>query len=476
MEHRPPNQNFGPLLQPAALGDLEASIAVKVLAAGGDVAIVIDRDGVICDLAVGNSDLQLDDFESWVNKPWSDTVTQDSRPKVEEMLRDAASDKAIRWRELNHPSRRGDSVSLRYVAVGTGDDGRIIAIGRDHRAASVLQQRLLQAQQSMERDYARMRTSESRYRMLFQSTSEAVLIIDGSTRRVAEANPAADRLIGGDGSLVGKPFSRLFAVQNQEDAASLLSVAQASTSRAAPQTNLTSNGRQLNVSASLFRQDRNMHFLVRLVPAERSEPIAVDSNHRMLAAINLLPDGLVVTDRELNILTEKPAFLDLVHLPTPEQANGETLTRFLGRPGVDRNILLENLVKYGVVRNFPTVLQTQFGELEDVEVCAVSVTEGEDGFYGFSIRRVTRREMERGQQPLELVRSPADMSELVGRVSLKEIVRDTTDFVERLCIEAALDLTGNNRASAAEILGVSRQSLYSKLHRFGIGNFEDDGQ
>ncbi|MFY7761928.1 transcriptional regulator PpsR [Aquidulcibacter sp.] len=476
MEHRPPNQNFGPLLQPAALGDLEASIAVKVLAAGGDVAIVIDRDGVICDLAVGNSDLQLDDFESWVNKPWSDTVTQDSRPKVEEMLRDAASDKAIRWRELNHPSRRGDSVSLRYVAVGTGDDGRIIAIGRDHRAASVLQQRLLQAQQSMERDYARMRTSESRYRMLFQSTSEAVLIIDGSTRRVAEANPAADRLIGGDGSLVGKPFSRLFAVQNQEDAASLLSVAQASTSRAAPQTNLTSNGRQLNVSASLFRQDRNMHFLVRLVPAERSEPIAVDSNHRMLAAINLLPDGLVVTDRELNILTENSAFLDLVHLPTPEQANGETLTRFLGRPGVDRNILLENLVKYGVVRNFPTVLQTQFGELEDVEVCAVSVTEGEDGFYGFSIRRVTRREMERGQQPLELVRSPADMSELVGRVSLKEIVRDTTDFVERLCIEAALDLTGNNRASAAEILGVSRQSLYSKLHRFGIGNFEDDGQ
>ncbi len=113
MEHTPANQNFGPLLQPAALGDLEASIAVKVLAAGGDVAIVIDRDGVICDLAVGNSDLQLDDFESWVNKPWSDTVTQDSRPKVEEMLRDAASDKAIRWRELNHPSRRGDSVAVR---------------------------------------------------------------------------------------------------------------------------------------------------------------------------------------------------------------------------------------------------------------------------------------------------------------------------------------------------------------------------
>ncbi len=58
----------------------------------------------------------------------------------------------------------------------------------------------------------------------------------------------------------------------------------------------------------------------------------------------------------------------------------------------------------------------------------------------------------------------------LGRMSLKEIVRESTDLIERLCIEAALAYTGDNRASAAEILGVSRQSLYSKLHRHGLGN------
>ena len=42
-------------------------------------------------------------------------------------------------------------------------------------------------------------------------------------------------------------------------------------------------------------------------------------------------------------------------------------------------------------------------------------------------------------------------------------------MIERLCIEAALELTGDNRASAAEVLGLSRQSLYSKLHRHGLG-------
>jgi DNA-binding protein Fis len=30
-------------------------------------------------------------------------------------------------------------------------------------------------------------------------------------------------------------------------------------------------------------------------------------------------------------------------------------------------------------------------------------------------------------------------------------------------------MTKDNRAAAAELLGLSRQSLYSKMHRYGIG-------
>jgi DNA-binding NtrC family response regulator len=47
-------------------------------------------------------------------------------------------------------------------------------------------------------------------------------------------------------------------------------------------------------------------------------------------------------------------------------------------------------------------------------------------------------------------------------------VGETVDTIERMCIEAALELTHNNRASAAEMLGLSRQSLYVKLRRFGM--------
>jgi DNA-binding NtrC family response regulator len=67
-----------------------------------------------------------------------------------------------------------------------------------------------------------------------------------------------------------------------------------------------------------------------------------------------------------------------------------------------------------------------------------------------------------------LPRSVDHLTNLVGRMPLKDIVRDSTTLIERLCIEAALKLTDDNRASAAEILGLSRQGLYSKLKRFGI--------
>jgi DNA-binding NtrC family response regulator len=54
-------------------------------------------------------------------------------------------------------------------------------------------------------------------------------------------------------------------------------------------------------------------------------------------------------------------------------------------------------------------------------------------------------------------------------------VREATDMIERLCIQAALEVTGDNRASAAEMLGLSRQSLYVKLRRHGLGDLGGEG-
>jgi DNA-binding NtrC family response regulator len=48
--------------------------------------------------------------------------------------------------------------------------------------------------------------------------------------------------------------------------------------------------------------------------------------------------------------------------------------------------------------------------------------------------------------------------------------------IEAMCIEAALEITHDNRASAAELLGLSRQSLYAKLRRYDIGAVGDEAE
>jgi transcriptional regulator PpsR len=154
---------------------------------------------------------------------------------------------------------------------------------------------------------------------------------------------------------------------------------------------------------------------------------------------------------------------------------GESLDRWLGRAGVDLSVLTSNLRQRDVLRLFATRIKGDYGAITDVEISAVAVTSGEKHCLGFTIRDVGLRLPGASKTVRELPRSTGEMTELVGRVPLKDIVRETTDLIEQLCIEAALTLTSDNRAAAAEMLGLSRQSLYVKLRRFGIGDAAAEG-
>jgi transcriptional regulator PpsR len=193
------------------------------------------------------------------------------------------------------------------------------------------------------------------------------------------------------------------------------------------------------------------------------------------------PDGFVLTGPDQRVIAANSAFLEMAQLATEEQVRGEPLERWLGRSAVDLNVLIANVREHGSVRLFGTVLQGEYGVTSEVEVSGVQVVNGEQPCFGLMIRYVDRRAQGQQQQgggesrsAGELPRSVEQLTDLVGRVPLKEIVRETTDVVERLCIEAALELTGDNRASAAEMLGLSRQSLYVKLRRYGLGDLEPE--
>ena len=100
----------------------------------------------------------------------------------------------------------------------------------------------------------------------------------------------------------------------------------------------------------------------------------------------------------------------------------------------------------------------------------MSVSIGDTPYLGFLVRGIQRRLKSGSATIVDMPRSVEQLTELVGRVSLKQLVRETTDLIEKLSIEAALRLTDDNRASAAELLGLSRQSLYVKLRRYGLAD------
>jgi transcriptional regulator PpsR len=163
----------------------------------------------------------------------------------------------------------------------------------------------------------------------------------------------------------------------------------------------------------------------------------------------------------------------MVHLAKREQVLSRQLSDWLGRSDVDLSVLIVNIQQRGAVRLFATMLRGTSGADLEVEISGVSVKSGGIPCLGFSIREVGQRLGTERPTLNQLPRTADQLVELVGRVPLQEIVSETADLIEKLCIEAALRLTRDNRASAAEMLGLSRQSLYVKLRRYNIGEVTD---
>ena len=455
-----------------SLGSIDTQTAASLIVTTSDVALVVDEQGVILDVAFGNADLAKDAYRDWIGRRWVDTVTLDSRTKIEELIRDTTALTPSRWRQVNYPAGEGPDVPVRYSAIRFGVDRRLIAVGRDLRAMAVLQQRLAEAQQAMEREYSRIRDSEKRYRLLFQLAAEAVLIIDAGNQRVVEANPAASALIGKDSKkLIGQAFGELFDESSQQAARSFVAAVRVAPRIDNVHVQLAADRGPLLLSGSLFRQDSAAHVLVllsRMGPASAS-----DEKNDLARIVERMPDAFVVTDTDRRVLTANSAFLDLVQASSEDHVRGESVERWFGRPGVDVEVLFANLRAHGSVRHFSTILRGEFGASEDVEITGVEVPGGAKPCIGFSIRSAAWRGGREKLGGRELPRTVEQFADLVGRVPLKNLVRETTDLIERLCIEAALQLTRDNRASAAEMLGLSRQGLYAKLRRYGLGDFDE---
>jgi transcriptional regulator PpsR len=457
-------------------GDLDPGTIAHLVSASSDLALVLDKKGVIRDVSVENDELSNFGCSDWVGRRWVDVVTVESRTKVKEMLDAARSQGASNWRQVNHPGEIGADLPVRYSAIPLPPSDRILAIGRNLQPVSALQQRLVTAQAQMEQEYARLRTAETRFHTLFQLSAEPVIILDAGSLKIVEANPAASRLFkNGASRLIGQSVYDLFDDDGTHAAQELFNKLRLSPRSEDVKVRLRSGKKEFLLSASVFRQEATTHYLLRLHPLDPGSRLDTsgDSNRVIADMVAKMPDGFVVIDENRCVVTANAAFLELAQLTNEQQARGERIGRWLGRVEVDVDVLIANLKEYGYLRRFASVLRGEFGGREEIELSAVALTATKPICYGLTIRK-SQPSLHSSASQRPAGRSFEQLKELVGQVSLRDLVQETTDIIEQMCIEAALELTNDNRASAAEMLGLSRQSLYVKLRRHGLG--ELDGQ
>lgn len=457
------------------LAGIDIARFAEIVAAAADLAVVMTGDGTVLEFTVG-PDMPLPRALGLeTGRSLHEALTEESRPKLDALLQQGLAGEAPFGRELNHRDTGQGEVPVRYTAVRGARAGEILLLGRDLRAIGQLQSRLINAQLALEEDYDRFRAIEGRYRVVMESVPFALVILSADQQTIVDANGATTRLFRRDApGLPGEVFTALFSHEDQRAVTGALASVRSSGQAVTFSARMRSGG-AVSVSASLFRAAASTLLLCRITPLSGEGAPADLVEGALPALFRQGGDAIVFTDPRGRILRANDSFLSLAGAALEDSLRGESLETYLGRAGVDLSVMIGKATEQGRMKLYATTLRSRFGAICPVEISVTHLAETNAGGFAFVIRDTSRAPVARAAVPPVSRQSVEHVMDLVGTAPLRELVRSTTDVVERMCIEAALELTGNNRASAAEMLGLSRQSLYVKLRKFGmIGGDEDE--
>ena len=113
----------------------------QLLGVVSDITVVMDAQGVILDVSTARDKLATLGCQTWIGRRWIDTVTSESRIKIQEMLQSQGLPEVMRWRHVNHLNALGNEIALQYVLLPLSG-GQLLAVGRDLESLAELQRRL----------------------------------------------------------------------------------------------------------------------------------------------------------------------------------------------------------------------------------------------------------------------------------------------------------------------------------------------
>lgn len=454
-----------------------------------DIALSID-DALIIKKVYTRAGLgQFDLAKNWTGRPLIDVLTSESREKflgrIQSIKAGTQSHSKTQLKdftrladviEVNHcDNATGEEFPVQYSLHAMNDGDELILVGRDLSVLADTQQQLISAHFVIEREREKHRGKDTQFRILLEAINEPIMYLSASTGFIVDANAAAAGIFGHEpSSLIGKELNSLISGDGQNNIMELL-VARAITQETQPlPIQILGSDMRAFLTTKLFRAAGERMLLCKITRSDHEMAPAKDRDGLSIleSMVETVPEAMLFCNAAGELICANDYFLDLVGAAHVLEVKGLRLSEFLQRGSIEAKILLDPSRHEKRIGTYHTTIKTRMGELTSVQISLVRINQHQEMTFGILIKPVGQLERESTPQSDQNTTNKEEnleaASNLVGRLSLKDIVSQTADVIEKVCIQTALELTDNNRVAAADMLSLSRQSLYVKLRKYSL--------
>lgn len=429
-----------------------------------DAIISLSATGEVVDVSTADR-FALPGHDTWVGHPLTTLLDAASQAQVRRAMTALANgDGALARAQIVLPDGAGRGLPVLAVLEPMGEGIRLLCLDQTPLQEAVTRTDRLQA--ALELATGEDRVTRGLQRALMTHIDAALVMVDAATGRILDlSRPAAALLAIGTetaGPLGGNTaFTQCFEGRRRSEF--IENLCAAATANRSVRAELRGGRGPVDVRPKMSRAS-DVTLLVCMLDAVDGSP-KTDDLQGFSGLCQGSPDSMVCLSPQGAINEINPAFLRMVAATSPSEVEGRPIVSFLLRGAIDLRAMTEQ-------RN-ATTFSTQIVGLTGLRTpVEITVSDLPDGGSGLVLRDVTladaTRPADEAPAPDSQNWAQSEAARQVGTVPLRNIVAGMTDVIERDCVEGAIALTQNNRVAAAEMLGLSRQSLYVKLRKFGL--------
>ncbi len=445
----------------SALSSWTQELAETFVSLASDIALVIDSDGVVQRVVQRPRDRLAPGADEWVGRPWAESVTTATRPKIEQLLREVRDVGHGRRREINHANGEGDAIPVAYTAVELGSGGPVLAVGRDLRAIAAIHKRFVEAQRELESDYWRARQADARYRVLFEAATDAVVLVDGQTLEIIECNDATAKLFDLPvDSIIGRPAAFAFDRVSSAVVEGLIAAALTSGEQSEVGARLARRVARTSIAVTPIHVDNEMRVMMRVRSVDTATNHA-DLDDVIKRLMNEATEPVAVTDASGRIIIANRALLGLVLATNDDEVRGRYLADWVSVDDQNFADFVGRVRDRVVLRGYSASVTRRDGEVISIRVSATVLTGDEQERIGFTFHDAVVRTPQVSLQTV--VDKLGAMARNLEKGTFGDLATSVEGIARGFLVDAAMERCRGDRSRAADLLGISVADLATIL-------------